>query len=176
MAGGELFESLVEIPDANVSSGFQLYSLQSEQVLSFVALECLMSGWNVDVCGGFLVQALPGLKHEELEAVTNCLESASFFEQLRITGDPIAATEAVFSKLTLHKLGVDPLAYRCTCSSDRVLGALSTLKLSELEEIKAERGQEVNCDFCGKTYTVNVEEIEILIEKKTSAQEQKTEE
>ena len=163
--GGELFESLVEVPDADISSGFQLYSLQSEQVLSFVAMDCLMSNWDVDVSGGILVQALPGLKHEELEAVTQCLEKHNFSEILRLTNDPVKATETIFADLKLHELGVDPLAYKCTCSKDRVLGALVTLGIDELEEIKAEGGHDINCDFCGTIYSISADEVGELIEK-----------
>ena len=163
--GGELFESMVDIPDTDISSGFQLYSLQSEQVLSFVAIDCVMSGWNVEVAGGVLVQALPGLKHEELAAVTRCLENNSFTDRLRLTSDPIEATETIFADLKLHELGVDPLTYQCTCSRERVLGALATLGIDELEEIKGEGGHDINCDFCGTVYSVNADEIAELIEK-----------
>ena len=54
-----------------------------------------------------------------------------------------------------------PLAFRCSCSRDRVTTMLRMLGPDEVHSIVAERGQvEVTCEFCRKRYTLDAVDAE----------------
>ena len=57
-----------------------------------------------------------------------------------------------------------PVAFTCNCSKERIEKVLVSLGREELEALVAD-GQpiEVNCHFCGKSYTFSLEELRELL-------------
>ena len=52
------------------------------------------------------------------------------------------------------------LAFRCTCSRERMAQALIVLGEEQLREIRAETGKiEVRCQFCSETHQFRLEEL-----------------
>ncbi len=71
----------------------------------------------------------------------------------------------------LGELGLEitdriPVEYRCGCSRERIEKALVSIGKKELKEMIAEgKTIEVNCQFCGKSYSVTVEELKELLRR-----------
>ena len=59
-----------------------------------------------------------------------------------------------------------PVEYRCGCSRERIEKALISIGKKELQEMISEgKTIEVNCQFCGKSYAVTVEELQELLKR-----------
>ena len=59
-----------------------------------------------------------------------------------------------------------PVEYRCGCSRERIEKALISIGKKELQEMISEgKTIEVNCQFCGKSYSVTVEELRELLKR-----------
>ena len=159
--GGALYQSVVPVTDLSVAGALQQYTMESEQVLTFLSLlTSVRDDGKVVTAAGMIVQALPGWTNEHLEQVTACLEKASF-EDLVNTGDsPFDAAKALFHTLGLHETGADPLMYRCRCSKQVALNAVLTLPPEDLAEIKAGSSQVVTCDFCSSSYEITGSDLE----------------
>ena len=150
------YESSVPLIDGDIGAALQRFVLESEQVLTMFSLVCVVSDdGGIERAGGLLVQALPGWEHEHLSAVTACLESRSFVDLVRAGDTPVKATEAIFSGLSLHHVGHDPLVYECRCSMDAAVRAVRLLDPVELAEIECGKSEKVDCDFCGLSYVVD---------------------
>ena len=79
--------------------------------------------------------------------------------------DPESLLRAVLSDFDVEVLERTPVAYRCSCSRDRVERALISMGVEELEDLLAEQGGcELGCQFCDKTYTFTAGELEALLE------------
>ena len=164
--GGEPYESLIAIPRRKIADAFQVYALQSDQVVSFMALHSIYEEEKLTLAGGFILQALPGATHEDLSEVTQCLEHSRFEDQLILTKDPFQAIHGMFHGLDLQQLGEDPLEYRCSCSQGSVLVALRTLNKEELEEALEGQAPSISCEFCKTEYHCSSEELRQLIREK----------
>lgn|GEM_PF-4596560 len=154
--GGGLFESVVPISGGSIATALQQFVMESEQVLTFISLITLLGDEGEVVrAGGLFVQALPDMKREHLQAVTDCLEKAQFDDLVRAGDSPFDAAHSLFHTLGLHETGTDPLVYRCRCSKEAAVNAVRTLSKEELDGLQRDSGSEVvQCDFCGTVYHV----------------------
>jgi molecular chaperone Hsp33 len=58
------------------------------------------------------------------------------------------------------------LAFRCSCSRQKIESVLLSIGSEELTEIlQKEGGTEVTCEFCREVYAFNREELERLVEE-----------
>lgn len=161
--GGELYQSVAPLQGGSVAGALQTYVLESEQVLTLFGLVVVFDrdSGELQRAGGMLVQALPGATHEQLAAVTQCLEQARFEDLVRAGDSPFGAAESILHPLRLHHVGDDPLVYRCRCSQDAAVGAVGLLSAEELASIR-ETGEveRVVCEFCQRTYEVSAADLE----------------
>ncbi|GAA3317908.1 hypothetical protein GCM10020331_018540 [Ectobacillus funiculus] len=57
------------------------------------------------------------------------------------------------------------IAFRCTCSRERIESVLLSLGRAELEQVREEEEQtEVHCHFCNEKYLFTQEDLTSLIE------------
>jgi molecular chaperone Hsp33 len=57
-----------------------------------------------------------------------------------------------------------PVAFACSCSSERVINMLSSLPKADLEAMIAEdRPHDIYCHMCGKGFTITVEQLKGLL-------------
>ncbi len=60
-------------------------------------------------------------------------------------------------------LSKDNFYYKCDCNNDKIERAILALGLNEAREIIKEQGKiEIKCEFCQKTYTYNLADVENL--------------
>lgn len=153
-----------ELVSGEIAEDLTRYLLESEQVASACALGVLVdTDHSIKAAGGFIVQLMPGAD----EALITKLEDNIFMMDALTTILAEDGAEAVFNQvlagLEHHVVGEVPVCYRCTCSRERVSGALKVIERSELEEIIAEgKNCEINCQFCDKVYVFTPDDLRAI--------------
>lgn len=156
----------VPLVTGHLAKDLTFYWAQSEQVPSAVGLAVNLDGDRVAAAGGFLVQAMPGASAEDVKQIENHIhEMHSLAQQLTIDPDPMQLLSTIFQSTAFMLLEEKPLAFRCTCSWEKVKKALTLVGADELKALLTEdRHASVRCDFCSKDYRVEAPELEKLIE------------
>ncbi|TKB47637.1 Hsp33 family molecular chaperone HslO [Ferrimonas sediminicola] len=156
---GERYQGIVGLEQATLAGCLEQYFAQSEQLKTRLWLHT-----DALHAVGMLLQALPDSgKDQEVE-----------FEHLESLTDTIKAEElfSLDAKQVLHRLYhqeelrlFDPteVSFKCGCSRERSLAALSTLPREDLESVLEEQGQiALHCDYCGADYRFDRIDIEAL--------------
>ena len=123
------------------------------------------------IAAGLLLQSLPGGDQGHLAMFRTMLDDGLLVQAL---GDQPKDVEALLHALLpeaeLLAETRRELRWQCSCSYERVLGALQMLDLDELKSMldKAEY-PEVKCEFCGTHYVVSPEDLDqAYLQKKSS--------
>ncbi|MGI5935446.1 MAG: Hsp33 family molecular chaperone HslO [Oscillospiraceae bacterium] len=141
------------------------YFAESEQVGSACGLGVLVdTDLSVLAAGGFLVQLLPGAPDELIDRLEENIRRAGAVTELLTRGGAEAIIQRILEGFEPRILAELPIEYRCYCSRERVLKAVSVLSKEELREI-VEEGEEttVSCQFCDTVYRFTPEEIKELL-------------
>ena len=144
------------------------YFAVSEQIPSAVALGVLMSRENeVEQAGGFILQLMPFAEEETISALeTKLAELSSITSMLNRGMTPEDILQELLGDLgvTIHEqIETEFFFY---CDKKRVEKALISIGKKEIEEMIAEEKPiEVNCHFCGKQYSFDVEELKSLLKQ-----------
>ncbi len=159
----------VELVSGEIAEDITSYLLASDQIASACALGVLVdTDTSIKSAGGFLVQLMPGAP----DNLIGRLEDNIFMmDQLTTILDEDGA-EAVFAQVLkgfdYHLVGEQPICYRCSCSRERGEGALSVIDPAELEEMIAESSVfTIDCQFCGKTYSITPDDLRRILEQRT---------
>ena len=141
-----------------IAEDFTAYYAYSEQQPTAMALGVLIGTDRKCLsAGGVIVQAMPGASESSLifaERIINSLtdvskqlkdkDGAEFFSELFV-GAEFAATYPV---------------YKCLCDKEYVKGILVSLGKAELDDIiSKEKEIKVDCEFCGKSYVFNADDV-----------------
>jgi molecular chaperone Hsp33 len=164
---GELHRGTVYVTaGSSVSQALMVYLQESEQVVSMLAMGCVLSNDHVVAAGGYIVQLLPEVGQGPLAIMAERLRDFEHIGPLLAKLD--AATSPLMDEI-LHgmpftRLEESPLAWRCRCGKDRVLASLATLPRADLVALSAdEKPVELSCDFCCTAYSVSPEELRALL-------------
>jgi len=167
--GGEHYRSSVELARFDLAADLEAYFAGSEQLRTEVLLGAVEEGGEpLAAVGGLFLQPLPGGSAEALASHGARLKARGAFDSALRVGTragAAAAVKALFPGADLEVLARYPVSFRCTCSRERVKGALLAMGREELEDLLAKEGQaEVTCQFCSTRYQVGGEEIRKLLE------------
>ena len=149
-----------ELVSGEIAMDFANYFTVSEQQPSLVALGVLVNGDVVLKAGGLLIQPLPGCPDEVIDQLE--LRSPMFADISReMTFAPIRQLcEDWFRGMEPRILETTPIAYRCTCSRERMEKALISLGREDLQSlIDEDEGAELVCHFCRKKYMFTTDEL-----------------
>ena len=144
-----------------VAEDLAAYLTESDQLGSACGLGVLVdTDESVKAAGGFIVQLMPFAPEE----VTAALEENIFLMDQLTTILSEDGPEAVIGQVLK---GMDPhitertkIEYRCYCSRERVLAAVTSLSEEDLRELRADGKEvEVRCQFCDAVYTFPPEEV-----------------
>ena len=122
---------------------------------------------SVRAAGGYIIQLLPGAGEDVIAKVEGgVLAAGAVTGLLDRDSDPESLLRAVLSDFDVEVLERTPVAYRCSCSRDRVERALISMGVEELEDLLAQQGGcELGCQFCDKAYRYSAEELRSLIDR-----------
>lgn len=160
LLGGEIAEDLAA------------YFVESEQIPTACALGVLVErDQSVRCAGGYLIQLLPGAGEDVISRVEAGVYAAgAVTKMLAEQDDPEAMLRKVLSDFELEVLETAEVAYRCTCSRDRVSRALLSLGSKELQAILDEQGKaDLTCQFCDKVHHFSGEDLRRLVEQARNA-------
>lgn len=157
-----------ELKTGEIGDDLTYYFAVSEQVPSSVGLGVLMEKNNtVKQAGGFIIQLMPFTSEDVVERLERKLAEVSSVTAMLDAG---MTPEQILGEL-LGEFGVEimdtvPTQYHCDCSRERIERALISIGKKDLQEMIDEgEAIEVNCQFCQKTYRVEVEELRALLKK-----------
>ncbi len=161
---GEYYRSSVELKAMDPAADFEHYFASSEQVATHVALAVERNGPQpLGVVAGMLVQAMPNADLGALARLGQTLSAK--LQQSVVSGDNVDG-EALLAQVLpgFSKLSALELGWRCSCSKDRVLNALSAMGKAELQSLLAEKGgAAASCQFCNKRHEANADDLRALI-------------
>ena len=152
----------VPLTSGEIAEDITSYFAISEQVPTVCALGVLVdTDLSVRCAGGFIVQLLPGATEQEIDLLEQNIKAmpsvTAMLEQGKTVRDMLDMALQGFRPDILDSYHV---TYRCDCSRERVEGMLRSLGRKEVEKLRDEDPiAEVNCQFCDKTYKVDLNEL-----------------
>jgi molecular chaperone Hsp33 len=165
---GRPYSSTVELISGEVGEDVANYLVTSEQTPSALLVGVFVGAEGVTAAGGLLLQVMPKAARDE--SLISLLESR-VAELLGFT--PLLQQGKSLKEIMGELLGdldlfifpeVQPVSFDCSCSFERVLGALKMLGEAELQDmINEDEGAEAICQFCGEVYQANEEHLYQLI-------------
>jgi len=157
-------ESIVEAPSVQMGVNLTAYLRQSEQTKSAAGVLAKASekdSSKLDFAMGFLIEAYPNAKTEELEimdrVVRNLSSLKSFYDKEYKILDLLDELRGPYEIEIVKEL--TPKAY-CPCSRERVIASLASLHACEVKDIRQKNEVlDVVCDFCRTHYAVKPNEL-----------------
>ncbi len=162
----EPYNGQTELVSGEIAEDLTYYFATSEQIPSSVGLGVLMDKENhVRQSGGFIVQVMPFAEEaviDRLEKTIAGLDSVTgLLEQGKTPEDIIRMLAGEDKADILDKI---PASFSCSCSRERVYRAVAGIGRRDIQEMIEEKEPiEVNCHFCGTSYTFNTEDLESML-------------
>lgn len=163
----EPYRSVMKLVSGEIAEDITHYLSTSEQMPSATALGVFVNAdGTVGAAGGFLVQILNGAASDLAGLIERNVAALPHVTSLIRGGDgPREILEAVLRGLELRVIADEPVRFGCSCTRERVLGAILLLGKDEIEDmIRTEGRAEVRCEFCAEQYVVDRGELEVLVQ------------
>ena len=167
------YQGVVSLECATLSECVHRYFRQSEQIETAIRLKAVQKpeAKNEWVCGAVMIQRMPAKKEvvdafgeEELEEMWRTavilLNSATDEE---LCGTQLPIDKLLYRLYHANKINIFmPKEYEfgCKCTKERVIEMLRSFPSSELRDMEQDGTIKVDCQFCGKSYTVDVRELD----------------
>lgn len=157
----------VELQTGEIAEDMAYYFAMSEQIPSAVGLGVSVSEENtIDAAGGFLIQLLPFASDETIDRVEKAVSNiTSVTDILKEKNTPTAIIRAL-CKDEYEVMEKKDLEFFCDCNRERLNRVMISLGKEELADIveKAEPVK-VECSFCRKNYTFEIEDVKNLLKE-----------
>lgn len=155
MGFGEPVSGSVELVSGEIAEDFARYFVDSDQVPTVCALGVLVDrDQHVLRAGGYIAQLMPGATDETAERLEANVKAAGSATSQLMAGTVEDMALRILTGFEPSLVETDMVGYRCDCSRQRVLSALSGVTREELEAMLREDGRiEVKCRFCDAVYT-----------------------
>jgi molecular chaperone Hsp33 len=167
----EPYRGTVQLYTSEIAEDLTYYFTESEQTPSAIGLGVVVEpDGSIGVAGGFLIQALPSADEKSLEKRTEHINRLPPLTTLLQDGKtPEEILGLIFADISFKFLEKHTLAFRCSCTKERVERALISLGRQEIESLIKEEGEaEVTCEFCRTRYSFNREELEGILREQSA--------
>lgn len=165
---GRPYTSQVPLTGSGIAEEITHYLMRSEQIASAVLLGVLNRRDGVAAAGGIIVQAFPHATEESIARLEHRIKEAPRLSTLLDRMPIEEAVATVFHDLDYKQIDASfnvPVAYKCSCSRERALAPLALFSDQELGEMIRDGGTEVACQFCGRKYAFNADDLLGLTQK-----------
>lgn len=161
---GEPYVGSTALISGEIAEDYTAYYCESEQTQAACGLGVLVdTDKTVKAAGGFLVQLLPGATEEVIYALEANIAVMPAVSDILDWQGVDALVNYVLMGLEPEILERHSVEYRCYCSRERVLRAISSVGVQALEEIAADtQPTKVSCQFCDAEYVFAPEEMKML--------------
>ncbi|MBQ3601635.1 MAG: Hsp33 family molecular chaperone HslO [Lachnospiraceae bacterium] len=164
----EPYMGQTQLVSGEIAEDLTYYFATSEQVPSAVALGVLMEKDNtVKQAGGFIIQLMPFAEDtlaQRLEEKLKEITSITALLEKNMTPEDIV--KEVLGDFGVEIMDTVPTQFYCNCTKERVEKAIISVGSKELRAmIDENKPIEVNCHFCNKNYTFNIEELKEILRK-----------
>jgi molecular chaperone Hsp33 len=156
---------IIELIKSDIASDLEYYFNKSEQIPTAIIMEVETdSEGSISKSNGFIIQAMPGCKHEELkevfEKIENHLQLGNFFD------DTLSIEENLKNVLPFDFTISSnlPIDFYCRCSKDNFTKAMITLDIKEIEEMREQNQNELICKYCNEHYYLDEADFTKIIE------------
>jgi molecular chaperone Hsp33 len=148
--GKQTYQGVVSLVGGSVAEVLEHYMLQSEQLETRLWLAC-----DSRQAAGLMLQKMPAAQSKDADAWNRAVklgETITAQELLRLPARDIV--HRLYHEEDVRVFDPRPVAFRCSCSRERVTSMLRMLGREEVESIIAERQKvDVECEFCGRKYS-----------------------
>ena len=160
------YTSQADLVSGEIAEDLAYYLYTSEQIPSTISLGVLVDrDYTIAASGGFLVQALPGAKEEDLARVeANITQIGPITTYLKNHPDGEGLIDIILSGMHFKELFRKPAWWQCTCSRQRIENVLLSLRAQDKEELLQDPQVEMTCHYCGEKYIISHDELVSLFE------------
>jgi molecular chaperone Hsp33 len=163
--GGPLYQGIVALEGGSVASLFEHYLETSEQIASRLWLDA-----TAESVRGLLLQRMPGSTASDAATWARAVSAVDDAAEPFASNDAHGLLEALFREDDVRAFRARTPRFGCSCTRERVAGALKMLGRAEVESILAELGPVgVNCEFCNRRYDFDADEARALFAAPASA-------
>ena len=164
LQNGESFTGHAELANGEIATDITNYLYMSEQTPSSVALGVLVDkDGKVLAAGGYFIQAMPDCDEAVLEKLGDNVSKTPYVTQLLELGyTPKKIIETLARGLEYDIKESLPVKFECSCSREKILNMLATLKQSDIDYLTEQPDAEVHCQYCNKIYRISSDELKQL--------------
>jgi len=160
----------VEMISGEIGDDIAHYLNQSHQIRSLVSLGVYLDTYGkVRAAGGVILEVMPGVEEGIVDRIQKNAENfkENISKMLMNGATAIDLVKPYLDGIAFSEIDHNHnVQYYCPCTKERVVRALETLGVAELEDmITKNEAAEVVCQMCGRPYEVPVGELEELKEK-----------
>jgi len=155
--GGQTYQGIVELDGESVAEVLQNYMLRSDQLETRLWLAA-----DEQHAAGLLLQKMPGEggyavspnEDEDDDMWSRVTMLTDTLKREELLGLPaVELIRRLYAEEDVRLFDTQPVAFRCSCSRDRVARMLKMLGRDEVQSLLAEQGvAEVTCEFCNHKY------------------------
>lgn len=156
-SGAPTYQGVVDLAGGTVAACLEHYMAHSEQLRTRLALAA-----DIRHAAGMLLQELPGNRDADPDAWNRVSQlAATLTERELLELPPEILLRRLYHEDDVRLFESSPVAFRCSCTAQRVVAMLRMLGEAEVRDIIAERGAvEVTCEFCNKRYSFDAVDAE----------------
>ena len=170
------YNGITAVRHGDIDRDVGIYLAESEQRSCALAAATAFNGILCTAAGGYLIEQLPDVSPETVslvqENLTRLVEkdgSDKLPTGLLLSGvTPLEIAETVLDGLDMQPLQqIDPKLV-CECTEERLFRSLRLLPRKDVEDIlEKEERIEARCEFCGKVYKMEADELRDRLDKAT---------
>ncbi len=161
---GQRYQGIVPLVGNSLAHSLDAYFEQSEQLHTRFWLAS-----DGTQAAGMLLQQLPAqlepdlaVREQQWEHVCTLAATVQPVELLDMAAERMLYR--LFHEDPVRIFAARPLEFRCTCSRERTLSALSSIGAAEVEDILKEQGSvTMDCEFCNQRYVFQREDLDELL-------------
>lgn len=164
----QTYPGTIPLYTSQIGDDLAYYLAQSEQTPSTLGLTVhLRADGTVATAGGFLIQSLPPADETSLNQIEKEINNLPPLSELFSSAmSPADILSLLFKNVPHKKIHSKPLSYSCSCSIEKMEGALISLGREDLQQLMETEGEaEVHCEFCRQSYTFTTDNLLSLIKK-----------
>lgn len=145
------YQGLVGLSGDNLATALEDYFERSEQLATRLWLSA-----DANSARGLLLQMLPGESKDPdgWNRIGLLADTLTEQELRELPGQTLL--QRLFQEEDLRLFEPEPVAFRCSCSRERIDNTLRSLGKTEVDDMIAEQGAlSISCEFCNREYRVD---------------------